>query len=440
MERSKPRPCRRRGRLVGRALTAGLLLLAFGNFARADETQQPARPASEAATIKELQKQISERDALIRNLLYRVKRLERQERRTRALDQRLLRQWLGARTRPRTAADIQLDQTAPPAASHDNTAPPPAASSRPASPPEPQTAEAPPPAPQSAPGQFTVSAKAAQRALEQALVQTGALLLPPGQFQVVPSFSYQYFQFSRPNQLALSTSGTLFITQNELRTTLLQGGVLLRAGLPWDSQFEVGVPFGYKDLSITNQAAGSNLSEQGFHVAGNGDPTFTFTKQITKEHFWLPRLLISGTWEPNLGQINNKVSPPLALGAGFDELRASLLAVKRQDPLVFTAGFTYQTAFSYRHITPGDEYIPALGLLFAVSPQTSLQFSQSLAIIGKTRFNGAIVPGSWSTQGIFSIGLLSILGPGIVVNPSVAIGETPDAPNLTVQIAFPIQF
>jgi hypothetical protein len=34
---------------------------------------------------------------------------------------------------------------------------------------------------------------------------------------------------------------------------------------------------------------------------------------------------------------------------------------------------------------------------------------------------------------------LSILGRGRVVNLSVGIGETPDSPNVTVQLAFPIR-
>ena len=104
------------------------------------------------------------------------------------------------------------------------------------------------------------------------------------------------------------------------------------------------------------------------------------------------------------------------LGTGFDEFRAGITAVKRQDPLVFTAGLTYQTTLPNKSVTPGDQVTPAVGLLLAISPETSLKFAQQLSFVSQTSVRGRNLPGSGLTSGIFSFELLSILGRGLVLD------------------------
>jgi len=280
-----------------------------------------------------------------------------------------------------------------------------------------------------------VSPEAAQHALEIALVQSGAGLLSPWKVEVVPSFVYQYNSVSVPGQLAVSTTGNLLITGNVIRQNTLQANGLVRVGLPWDFQAEFSVPYGYKSLTNTSRVLTTGLLQQGKNAVGFGDPTFTLTKQLMTESEWLPNLFVSGTYESDLGQF----SRGLALGAGFNEFRVGLLATKRQDPLVFTAGFTYQRTLEHLGVTAGDQFIPSVGLLFAVSPETSLQLSQQVAFADPIKRFGQKIPGSDQVQGIFSVGLLSILRPGLVVNLTASIGETPDAPNLTFQFAVPIR-
>jgi hypothetical protein len=80
-----------------------------------------------------------------------------------------------------------------------------------------------------------------------------------------------------------------------------------------------------------------------------------------------------------------------------------------------------------------------MGVLLAVSPETSLQFAQQFIFTDKDVFNGRSIPGSNRTEGIFSVGLLSVLGRGRVISFSVGIGETEDSPNVVFQIATPIR-
>jgi hypothetical protein len=114
-------------------------------------------------------------------------------------------------------------------------------------------------------------------------------------------------------------------------------------------------------------------------------------------------------------------------------------AVKRQDPLVFTAGFTYQNTLENNGYKPGDQYTPSVGLVLAVSPETSLRFSQQISFTRADEFHGRPVPGTQRTIGILSFGLLSILGRGLVVNVTGGVGETHDAPDLFMQVALPIR-
>jgi hypothetical protein len=384
----------------------------------------PLPPNSDAARIEQLQERIDQRDVVIRDLLQRVENLER-ERAAGA----------SARQGPATAAASEAAQTpsppAPPQASPQTAqaSPQPAQAS---SPPAPQPPGEPAP---SGPGSFAVSDEDAQRALERALVQTGAALLPLGRFEFVPSLTYQFRRESQPGQIALTTDGTVLITENVTKTTQVEANALIRVGLPWDAQAEFGFPFDYKSLSATSRVTGAGLSEHTVDVQGAGDLTFSLTKQILAAGDVRPGLFLGGGWNSDFGQTKRT----LPLGTGFNELSVGLTAVKRQDPMVFTLGFTYQGTLEKRGFKPGDQYIPSLGMLLAVSPETSLRFSQQISFGGRDKFNGVAVPGSDKVSGIFTFGLLSILGRGLVINLTGGIGETSDAPDLFVQLAFPIR-
>lgn len=376
-----------------------------------------ADPAGDEAKIKELQKRLDDRDALIRNLIRRVDRLEHEQR--------------GAEpTKPRPSA-AAAEQPAPAPARRAAQQPPPT----PPAPPSRTAAAAAAPAPSGGPGTLEVNPEAAERALERALVQSGAALLGPWQMEFVPSLTYQRTQVSHPGQIALTTGGAVLITENALRSTQVEASALLRMGLPWESQAEIRAPYDYKSVSNATRVLGTGIGEQIRDAAGVGDMSFALTKQILHEKEWVPNLFVSGVWDTNTGATAKGVS----LGTGFDELKFGVIATKRQDPLVFTGSFSYQKSFENNGILPGDQFTPAVGMLFAVSPETSLQFSQQLTFARSLRLNRQQVPGSDQFAGIFNLGVLSILAPGIVLNLNAGIGETADAPNFTIQLSVPIR-
>ena len=94
---------------------------------------------------------------------------------------------------------------------------------------------------QAAPGEFDVAEEDVDRALERTLVQTGALLLPPGQAEVEPYFSYTRQEDDVP--ALFFDAGTLGVSDREVRRNEFVTGQALRVGLPFDSQVEFDLPY-----------------------------------------------------------------------------------------------------------------------------------------------------------------------------------------------------
>jgi hypothetical protein len=373
---------------------------------------------AEEATVEELQKRIDERDAIIGDLVRRVEALERQAQPAAALPAPAQRP--GRRPAAATTGIPVRPGTFPSGAqpaqqqAQDQQQQPPAA----------------------APGQFEVSEEAAERALERALVQTGAALLPSGVAEIVPGFRYLRRETDNPGQIAFLTNGQLFATNNLIRTNQLEASALFRLGLPWTSQVEITVPYDYKSITNANQVAGTSLSAQTVDAWGFGDPTITFIKQLMTEGAWRPSLFGSVGWDTNLGQRRHGI----AAGTGFNEITSSLVAVKRQDPVVFTAGFGYIHSLQYAGVEPGDQYTTSLAMLLGISPETSLRISPQLTFADETRLRGTSLAGSNQVLGTMTFGALSILGPGFVMDLNTDIGLTRDAPKYGIRLNFPIRF
>jgi hypothetical protein len=363
-----------------------------------------ADPAiSEAAMVKELERRLDERDAVIRDLMQRVDRLERAQ---------------AQQTAQASGVPPQPARSGPPAPAVAQAAPPPAGG-----------------APGGGPGLFTVSEEAAERALERALVQTGAALLPRGKMELAPSLFYQYQRISTPGQIAVTADGNVFITENVLRSSWLQGSLEFRLGLPWGMQVELGAPYVYKENTVATRVGGAGLSRSAPSAHGFGNPSITLLKQVLLERDGRPGLFVNVGWTPDIA----KVSRGIPLGQGFNQWSTGFTVVKRQDPLVYTGGFTYVRSGQNNGVRPGDQYVASAGVILAVSPETSLQFGQQLIFYEGDAFGGRTIPGSRKTGAVFTAGLLSILGRNRVVNLTLGIGETQDSPDFLLRLSMPIR-
>jgi hypothetical protein len=376
-------------------LVAVALLAAGGATALAQATP-------EGPTVGDLKQELEQRDAIISDLLRRVEELER------------------SMSKAGIAPETPRDQAAPPAPAAPVQEP---AGTTPAEVAEP-----------AAPGQFEVDEDAVERALERTLVQTGALLLPPGKIEVEPSFSYTRREDDAPT--FVFQDGSTFAGETERRRDEFEAGLAMRLGLPFDSQLELNIPYRYVDQSSVTSIGFGAQDETSGSGSAFGDVSVGLAHTLLRERGWLPDLVGRVRWDTDTGE---RVDDGVALGGGFNEISGSMTAIKRQDPLAFVGSISYETAFESDGIDPGDELGFALGAFLAASPETSLRFVFDQRFIDEVEVGGQQIEGSDQTIGTLTLGASSVLGRGVLLDLAGSVGLTDDGPDYSLLISLPIR-
>lgn len=370
------------------------ILIAMTGAAVLSAASQPvaAQEVRQGADAQELQRELAERDAIIANLLVRVEQLERA---------------IGT-----TAAS-----------------PPHAAPAKSAAPPEQQLAATEP-----QPTRPFADAEA-DRALERTLVQTGALLLRAGDFEITPQFGYAR-QVNTAPTFVIEDNAT-FVGTLEQRRNQYVAGLSLRLGLPLDSQIEIDVPYQVIDQSRVTKVGFGAIGEAKSSGSAFGDVNVALAHTLLRESGWLPDLIGRLRWNTGSGRI---VDDGVTLGGGFASLGGSLTAIKRQDPLVFVGSVSYDSFFSEDMLNPGDIVGLSLGTFLAASPETSLRFVFDQRFISDVRINGVNVDGSSRTVGFLTTGASSLLHRGILLDVAARFGLTEDSPDYALVISLPVRF
>ena len=375
----------------------------------------PAVAQTVEPSVKELQKEIRQRDALIQSLARRVGNLEKQ----------VNRRTTNPAAPQRPVAIPSAETSAQPAAfspeqTTQATVPPEAAATEAAS----VTPAAPPATAPPAPGQFAVDPEAAERALERTLVATGNLLVPVGFAEVEPLFSYTRREV--PTQVLFN------VNRNELFPALD-----VRVGLPWESQIEIALPWNFEEQQTTDIAVSPPQVISNRWGNAVGDLTLGAAKQFVHESGWIPSVLGRVTWEIPTGPIRANGVP---MTSGFNRVGFSVTALKRQDPLVFVATGGYTEAFEANRINPGNQFNFTTGAFLATSPETSLRTVLSQNFVQDVSVNGTTVPGSNTVQPILTFGASTILGRGLLVDLQVGLGLTNAAPKYQVILSSTYRF
>jgi hypothetical protein len=387
--------------------------------------EMPASAQTAEPTVEGLQKQLRQRDALIQSLVRRVEKLERRmENGTpaaggppAAVTRAVARSAGGSPAATPTEVALHPEE-APPAPMTAQAAPPPP-TSQPA-------ASQPPSAP--APGQFEVSEETAERALERTLVATGNQLVPLGFAEVEPLFSYTRREATALVAVATTGAAVNFgINRNELVPA-----VDVRVGLPWESQFEMFLPWNFQEQQTTNNIV--QPVQQVDDRWGNaiGDLSVGAAKTFVHESGWIPSLLGRVSYEIPTGPLFANRTP---LTGGQSRLSMSLTAVKRQDPLVFIGTGGYTKSFQSNQINPGDQSNFAIGTFLATSPETTLRGVLSQTFLQNVTVRGVTFPGSNTVQSLLTFGASSILGRGVLVDLQVGFGLTNPSPKYTVVLS-----
>jgi hypothetical protein len=288
-----------------------------------------------------------------------------------------------------------------------------------------------------APGTFEVDEAAAQRALERTLTQAGALLLPAGTFELTPSFRYIRLETTSPFLTAFTdprtgTSG-LVVANQRAKSNNLSVSLDLRAGLPLNSQLELSLPFNHVRTSQTDDF-GSATSN---NASGIGDLSIGLARTFLREHGTRPDLIGRLTYNAGNGKQQSGI---VNFNAGFREIQAEVVALKRQDPLAFTLSAFYSKLFAEDSVKPGNGTGITLGATLAASPATSLQLAFSQIYRQKQERNGIEIPGSERSYGVLTLGASAVLSRDLTLVSRFGIGVGNDAPAYSVSIGLPILF
>jgi hypothetical protein len=313
----------------------------------------------------------------------------------------------------------------------------------------PATAAAgPPPA---APSALPAAAPAAQaardddegelQALSRALVQRGGLLLPAGSVELVPSLSYANREVQGLT-LVQTPEGVPTLADQRLREDQLHGVLTLRAGLPWSSQVEVSVPYGWI-RQARSLGDGTQASNDG---SGLGDVQLSLSHQFLREAGgWRPDLIAALSWRAPTGRDPFRAAiPALASGSGTHEFGARLTALKSTDPLVFFGSLSYARDLAanepFGKYQPGDAFGVELGSVLALNPETSLTLGLSQLFRGRSLLDHVSLPGTDTVASSLQLGFDRVLTPRLLLDISLGVGLTRDAPDYVVAVSFPYRF
>ncbi|NEX94101.1 transporter, partial [Caulobacter sp. 17J65-9] len=288
--------------------------------------------------------------------------------------------------------------------------------------------------PPSGPGSFAVDDAAAERALERTLVATGALLLPANSFEVQPSVQYGWLEADAP--VLVNQDGNQLIGRQRVKTEAVEAALALRFGLPWESQIEFNIPYTWRDVTRVTSVDFSDLLESRLDGDGWGDLGVGLSKVLVREKGRRPDVIAAINWNSTTGTTDGD----FRFGSDFDELSASLTAVKRADPLVWVGTLSYENTFEAHDVTPGDQIGLSLGAVLAVTPTTSLRFNIDQNWVSETKFRGNGVPGSDTTIATLNLGASAVLTKRALLDVTVGVGLTEAAPDYTFGIALPIRF
>jgi hypothetical protein len=278
------------------------------------------------------------------------------------------------------------------------------------------------------------------QALSRTLVQRGVLLLPAWSVEAVPSFAYANREV-QGLALAQTPEGVPTVADQRLREDQLRGALTLRAGLPWSSQIDVTVPYVWI-RQARSLGDGTQTSNDG---SGLGDVQLAVSHQFLREAGWRPDLIAGLSWRAPTGRDPNRVAiPALASGFGTHEFGVRLTGLKSSDPLVFVGTLSYahdlSVSESFGTYQPGDALGIELGSVLALNPETSLTLGLSQQFRGRVLLNRQSLPGTDTVESSLLLGFDRVLTPRLLLDLSLGVGLTRDAPDYVLQLSLPYRF
>ncbi len=280
-----------------------------------------------------------------------------------------------------------------------------------------------------------------EQAFERTLIERGGLLLPWRSFSIEPSMTYIHSSSENIVIDGFTVVSVLIIgdiVSEKVDRDLALFNLVTRIGLPWDSQFELRVPYGmqrYRSFSADGEEV--DVTDANF-----GDVEVVLSHQLYRSHGEWPDLLASAGWKFDSGRSPfHAKGNQIFVGTGYHSLNLSVTGVKVIDPVVYFGGgsYTYNLPTHERIGTfkPGYSLGFNLGMAIALNLNTALSLSYDQRFTMKSSLDNDEIPGSYITTGVFSVGSTYSVTDTLTVDFSLGIGVTSDSPDVLFRISLP---
>lgn len=230
------------------------------------------------------------------------------------------------------------------------------------------------------------------------------------------------------------------IVSERIKRDLSQASTEFRFGLPWASQLDVRLPYGYQ----RQRSFSADGEETTSSASGTGDVEIGFSREVARSRGVRPDLIASLRWKAATGEGPFDVEhDELSLGTGYESLNVALTGVKVIDPIVYFGSLSYTrnapTDEAEGRFDPGDMLGLSMGMAIALNLNSSVSFSFDHQRVHRSRIDDAGVPGSYLTTSMFSVGGSLAISDTLTADFSLGIGLTADSPDLRIGASFPLR-
>ena len=222
----------------------------------------------------------------------------------------------------------------------------------------------------------------------------------------------------------------------DLRRNEYGASLSARIGLPFDAQLEVTIPYRTVTQTILSSDEFTAPHEARRSASMIGDISTGLAKTLQHEQGGRPDVVGRVVWNAGNGRDASKGIP---IGDGFKKLRTEVSMTKRDEPLVFSGTFSYESTIKKNAVKPGDQLGVSLSALLAASPDTSLSIGIDQAFLKKTRFHSTRIAGSDQVSSMLMLGATSFFGSHTLLSLTVGKGLTKGAPDYFINVAMPLR-
>jgi hypothetical protein len=256
------------------------------------------------------------------------------------------------------------------------------------------------------------------------------------------------------------------INANAVRHQIVQETGRLRLGVTNRLEFDVHVPYVYRNDALTNTSTTSGLvTQSSIEGADLGDIDTGIAYQMNNGTQGWPFLIGNLRYKANnadgpydVPYDSNNIAKRLPTGTGFQTAEASVTAIKVSDPAVLfgNLGYVYDMSRDINRnfgttyvgrVEPGDAINALIGVAFAINQQTSFSLGYKHSYVFSTVQHSVDVSSGQaftsnsgtSEVGSLNLGLSYAVTPATSINFNVEAGVTNDAPDVHLVLRIPFQ-